>query len=157
LEQHKDWPSLFQTAIFKAIGEAFGKEWGYNVSDNLGLLAELTYVFEDLPQDSLRLLNRVVDANGLKISAAVGRAITSVPELTKVVNHLLEPVCETLFILLPTYDGETLSYWFVTGSGLHGHIGEICFKREDIAHLDLSFVEYLMDDLEQAKQRLRRL
>jgi hypothetical protein len=153
LEQHKDWPLLFQTAILKAIGEAFGKEWGYNVSDNLGLLAELTYEFEDLPEKSIQLLHRSVDSGGIKISAAVGEAITSVGEITQIVKRLLEPVCETLFTLLPLYDGETLSYWFVTGVLLHGHIGEIRFKREDMPHIDLSVVEYLMDDLEAAKQR----
>jgi hypothetical protein len=153
LEQHKDWPSLFRTAILKAIGEAFGKEWGYNVSDNLGLLAELTYEFDDLPEKSIQLLHRSVDSSGIKISAAVGEAITSVGEITQVVKRLLEAVSETLFTFLPKYDGETLSYWFLTGESLHGHIGEISFKRENMPHIDLSVVEYLMDDLEAARQR----
>jgi hypothetical protein len=51
------------------------------------------------------------------------------------------------------YDGETLSYWFLTGESLHGHIGEISFKRENMPHIDLSVVEYLMDDLEAARRR----
>jgi hypothetical protein len=106
LEQHKDWPSLFQATVLKAIGEAFGKEWGYNVSDNLGLLAELTYEFDDLPEKSIQLLHRSVDSSGIKISAAVGEAITSVGEITQVVKRLLEAVSETLFTFLPTYDSR---------------------------------------------------
>jgi hypothetical protein len=50
---------------------------------------------------------------------------------------------------------ETLSYWILAGEGLHGHRSEITFKREDMPHIDLSVVEYLMDDMEKKHQELQ--
>ncbi len=50
---------------------------------------------------------------------------------------------------------EMLSYWILAGEDLHGHIGEITFKREDMSHIDLSVVEYPMDDMEKKHQEVQ--
>ncbi len=141
MEQTNNWPLRLQQALIKALEEACGGEWGYHITNNWRLEADLVEEFDKMPNESLRLLRRQVTSEGIQMYVSVGTTITSVQEITSAIYHLLRAVGEGFLVFLPMLDDDFLKYWFVIGTVTHGHIGEVMILRESIAHIDVSVLD----------------
>jgi hypothetical protein len=141
MEQQNNWPLRLQQALIKALEEACGSKWGYNVTNNWGLEADMVEEFDKMPVDRLSLVKREVTPEGIQMYVSVGSAITSLQEITNAVYQLLRAVGERFLVFLPMLDDEFLKYWFVVGTVTHGHIGEVIIPRGSVSHIDVSILD----------------
>lgn len=140
MQEEYNWTLRLQQALQKTFEETFGSEWGYHISNNWGFEADIVEEFDKMPTGSLQLEKHSVTSQGVEIFATVGEAVTSLPDISRAVFHLLYAVGENIFVVLPMLDKEALIYWFVIGTTTHGHIGEVIIRREGIRHIDLSML-----------------
>ncbi len=111
MEQTNNWPLRLQQALIKALEEACGGEWGYHITNNWRLEADLVEEFDKMPNESLRLLRRQVTSEGIQMYVSVGTTITSVQEITSAIYHLLRAVGEGFLVFLPMLDDNPWSHW----------------------------------------------
>jgi len=90
-----------------------------------------------------------VTSTGIEIRATTGEDIASWAEITHAVSSLLGQVAEEFLVIVPKHTHETVRYWFMTGSQMHGHLGEIVMERQALQCVDLSALDKMLSDVEE--------